>query len=131
LDWDQALETTRQMRAALPMYLAIRYLRLELGAAVPHYVIEWLRSAACRADGNAQTAALTAARNGAGGSVRAMLDAAGGARERAHLAWRLLVPAPCYFEWIGRRTHPAALPLRYAARAIRFSFRRIVRRFAM
>ena len=96
VDWDTFVETTARARLALPVLAALTYLTEALEAPVPETVLERLGDVAARSTRRDGEAALTGARAGRRGTLRALLGGTASWRDRrAVLRWVLCPSAEC------------------------------------
>ena len=116
LDWDAFLWDTARAQLALPLYVMLEYLAVELGAPIPRSVLQSLAHDARHVGAAAREAALFGVR----GSYEGLRNVTRDWRSCAFLLrWRLL-PSPSYLRWTYGTRSRGEILLLYFERVARY-----------
>jgi hypothetical protein len=126
LDWTIALDFADDARLALICSVLLGYLAHELRAPVPAAALDRLSTAAASADRAERDVALFAVREGRRGTLRGLLRAARGQRDRIDLVRWMLLPSASGLRGTPL-PHPRLWPAYYAVRPLSYVVRRLMR----
>ncbi|REJ66495.1 MAG: hypothetical protein DWQ31_14515 [Planctomycetota bacterium] len=119
LPWRSLLQTAEAWHASLALWITFGYLREELDAPIPAFVMAELTQRARQSTADDRLAALVGARQGRRGGARLLLRGAADLSEWVSIARQLLLPSPRYFRWTVADHRPTLLPYYYVRHGLR------------
>jgi hypothetical protein len=118
VDWDKVLASTREAGLEIPVFAQLRYLRAELGAAIPREPLERCGQWAARKDPMRRDMALSGTRRSRGRPPGLSGWEAPGPKGRLEvLRWELF-PSREYLRWVHGKNWRVSYPLLYLIRPI-------------
>jgi hypothetical protein len=130
LEWARLVESVRAGRLALPLAALLRYLAVEMEAAVPAGVLDELARVATDADRPAREVALAGLRAGRRGTFRNLSAATRSWAGRVDLVRWMLFPSPVSLRLGEPLRHVRVWPAYYLARPLAYVTRRARRLFS-
>jgi hypothetical protein len=130
-DWQTFLQTVEQSQLALPVYVLLNFLAVELNAPIPHPVLQQLSLRAEEVQFEAYQPAIYGVRVTNNVSVEDLLSASQSWKDRRILIRWLLLPSPAYL--CPNQAEPPTwkLPMLYAQRVGRYSTQQLRKKLSV